>query len=154
MNIQTSWSQMDQGELISYETNLVACYEAEYLLSLQYKTNCQCTDHHNTSNHIETMEYNSSQTARVENGLELQSTANDIVKNENYNARKRPAHHDVNNNKYNKTNIDVMKQPKNGCHGWYDDGTSVYGDNSLAAVTGRLSPHVKRMCFEVQQCQS
>ena len=32
---QVSQTQLEQGELIQYECNLAACYEAEYLLSLK-----------------------------------------------------------------------------------------------------------------------
>ena len=68
MSTQTSRSPMEQGELISYETNLAACYEAEYLLALQYKANCQCVDHHSlpTSSLMETAEYGTCQDAEME----------------------------------------------------------------------------------------
>ena len=163
MNTHTSWSQMEQGELISYETNLAACYEAEYLLSLQYKTNCQCTDPHSRSstqietiNRTETMDYNSCQNT-IENDRNNTSDVGDIVENFN-SSRKRPHHNASNANhiyKYNcKTSVNVTEQPMNGCDGWYGGNANMHSyrghDNSLVDV----SPHVKRMCVEAQQCQS
>ena len=152
MSAQPSRSQMEQGELISYETNLAACYEAEYLLSLQ-TANCQCADHHSVppSSLTETMEYGTCQ------NTEMESTYNNMEEESNstFNARKRP-YHDA--NKYScRTNIDVPIAPKtNNCY--YNGGASLFSnrkhDNTLVVVTGQLSPHVKRMCFETQQCQS
>ena len=151
MSTHTSWSQMEQGELISYETNLVACYEAEYLLSLQYKTDCQCTDPHSASTHTEIMEYNSCQNA-IENDMKLRENANVVMEGDNvvvnFSTRKRP-HHDANHISC-KTNINVKEQPKDGSNSWYNYREQ---DNNLV-YTGQLSPHVKRMCFEAQQCQS
>ena len=159
MNAHTSWSQMEQGELISYETNLVACYEAEYLLSLQYQTNCQCTDPHSrpsthteTIDRTETMEYNSCQNT-TESDTEIRNSTVHIAENFN-SSRKRPYHvHDASNVIQYKTSVNVTGQPMNSCGDWYGSA-NMYGyrghDNSLTDT----SPHVKRICVEAQQCQS
>lgn len=168
MNIQASRSQMDQGELISYETNLVACYEAEYLLSLQYKTNCHCSDQYSATsypNHTETMECNSWEKA-TEIRMESRKGKTKMEGNvsENMNSRKRPRH-DANSISYIhsnscKTNITEQQSSDSGvnCSSWPWCSNNINGykehiNNSLA-ITGRLSPHVKRMCFDAQQCQN
>lgn len=150
MNAQSSWSQMEQRELISYETNLVACYEAEYLLSVQYKTNCQCSDHHHNVNsslgHTETMKCNP-----WDGGMEIEMMQ--VKKNENesevenFNTRKRPHHIHTYNCETNMT-----KQPEKQQNDKYSYREH---NNSLMVVTGQLSiPHGKRMCFETLRCQS
>lgn len=167
MSTHTSWSQMEQGELISYETNLAACYEAEYLLSLQYKTNCQCTDPHSrrpsthteTIAHTETMDYNSCQNI-IENNTELRNSTNDVVDVvENFSSSRKRPHHDASdvNHIHNcKTTVNVTEQPMNGCSGRYGCNANIYcyrgHDNNNYLVD--TSPHVKRMCVEAQQCQS
>ena len=157
MNTQASRSQMEQGELISYETNLVACYEAEYLLSLQCKTNCRCSDSHSdaltsslVNHHTGTVECNSwEDPAGI--GMELTNTMD-------VGTRKRS--HDENNHAYDNFMTDVTEQSMDSgikCNGWYGDNyvnNDYQGHNSSPVITGQLSPHVKRMCFEAQRCQS
>ena len=163
MNLQASRSQMEHGELISYETNLVACYEAEYLLSLQYKTNCQCSDHHNANSdpldHTETMDCDL--WSSTNNEKELSNSKNDMNGNvEKVNTRKRQ-YCDASNTCNCNCKPNVIEQSKchvvncsNWCNGvtnsnWYDEH-----DNNNLMITGRLSPQIKRICFEAQQCQS
>lgn len=154
MNVQATQSQMEQGELISYETNLVACYEAEYLLSLQYKTSCQCSDHHNVNNHplnhTETMECHSWDS----NDIEMEprrSGDDDDITDDVINTRKRQ-HCDVgyshtHNGKTNVTEQSEQREVNFSC--WCDSDTNGEHDNSLV-VTGQLLPHIKRMCFKAQ----
>lgn len=144
---------MEQGELISYETNLVACYEAEYLLSLQCKTNCHCSDPATSLGDMETMECNSWQNA-PEIGMEIKSNAED----EKPNTRKR-SHYDadyIHSNSCKTSEMDHSKDNVLNSNGWYSDNVTGYkkcSNNSLE-ISGQSTPHVKRMCFEAQQCQS
>ena len=93
------------------------------------------------------MEYSSCQNT-VENEVKLRKNEGDNIVN--FNARKRP-HHDP--NKPNcKTNIDVLELKDSDSYG---DNTSMYSYKEHSLVdTGQISPHVKRMCFEHQQCRS
>lgn len=161
MNTQASRSQMDQGELISYETNLVACYEAEYLLSLQCKTNCRCSDDHSDpaasllNHHTETMECNSwEDTAGME--MELRDTTEVSYNNDIVGTRKRS--HDEESHAHSNCMAGVtVNDNKVKCNGWYGDGyinnNNYQGHNSSPAITGQMSPQVKRLCVGAQQCQ-
>ena len=44
--MQTSQTEMEMGELIHYEENLAACYEAEYLLTLKFQEEIKNRTYH------------------------------------------------------------------------------------------------------------
>ena len=95
---------MEQGELICYETNLVACYEAEYLLSLQCKINCRCSDSHSDPTTSSLLNHHR---GTVECNLWEDPTG---VGMELTNTRTRKRSHDEDNHAYNNCMTDVTEQ--------------------------------------------
>ena len=157
--MQSSQSHIEQGELLDYETNLVACYEAEYLLSLQYKANCQCSDHCIVTS--SSINYNPPNA--LKNKMEPRNGKSDKEGNNfnNLNSRKRQ-HHDVNSSSVSHTDnwiVSVATEQPSDCGGmvssncWHSEDISSEYDSNLT-ITNQLTPHIKRMCFEAQQCQS
>jgi len=158
-----SWSQMEQGELIYYETNLAACYEAEYLLSLQYTQNCHCSEAYINSahniNYTETLPVDeelwmeNSEEVRMETGQN--STV--LFNQDHYtNARKRPSSSNTDSedssdqSSWSTTQLPLHTTPSDG-------GSTSSCDmkmNSDSSLSGHLSPHMKRVCLGLQQCHS
>ena len=102
---------MEKEELISYETNFVACYETEYSLSLWCKTNCRCSDSHNDTttsgilNHHKGMVECNSWEDPTGIGMELTNTMD-------VGTRKRS--HDEDNLNHNNCMTDVTEQSMDG----------------------------------------
>ena len=162
--MQASWSQMELGELIYYETNLAACYEAEYLLSLQYTQNCHCSEPYinNTCsiNYTETLPVEgevwmeNSGEVKMETG---QDNTNLFNQDHQFNTRKRPS--SSNTDSEDSSDQSTSSQLHVPHHITPSDGGStsicsdmmMSGDNSLS---GHVSPHMKRVCLGLQQCHS
>ena len=158
--MQVSWSQMEIGELIYYETNLAACYEAEYSLSLQYTQNCHCSEPYAN----DTCNTNCTETLPVEGelwvensgevGMETNQDVTNVINQDHSKTRKRPSSSNTDSEgcyeQSSRSSSQYTRPSESGSTSSCSD-MIINGDNSLS---GRLSPHVKRVCLGLQQCHS